>query len=81
MFQCGMPKACISCERYEFKGYANDEHTPFRSGRVPYGECSKLDSQVFATEICNTYEPMPGITLIDVTNRPAPMEPRQEALF
>lgn len=81
MFTCGMPKACISCEHYQHKGYANDQHSPFISQRVQYGDCSKSRAQVFATEICGTYQSIPGITLIDVTNRPAPMEPRQDALF
>lgn len=81
MFQCGMPKACISCDSYTHKGYASDKHSPFLSSRVQFGWCSKSGTEVFATEICNTYEAMPGITLIDVTNRPAPKEPRQEALF
>lgn len=83
-----MPKCCISCGNYTHKGYANDEHSPFsswengaRHNRVQYGTCAQHGTEVFATEICNTYESMPGITVVDVMNRPEPKEIRQERLF
>jgi len=84
-----MPKSCVSCDCYTHKGFAKDEHSPFKdwvgnvrhNGRVQFGSCSQHGSEVFATEICNTYAPMPGIQVLDVANRPEPKEVRQERLF
>ena len=89
MTNFSMPKSCISCDCYSHKGYAKDKHSPFKdlvgnaknNGRVQYGSCTKHRSEVFATEICNTYESMKGITVVEVMNRPIPKEARQERLF
>jgi len=81
----GMPKCCISCESYDHKGYTRDEWQLMNdrqcSGRSQYGSCEKHHSEVFATEICNIYEQIPGVTVVTVINRPVSKEVRQERLF
>lgn len=86
--QITMPKACDSCVHYTAIGFAYDEHCPFKGAfassqkpsRTPYGRCDVHCSQVFATEICESYEVEPFVLAIPVTNRPVPMNPRQERL-
>ena len=71
---CGMPRACISCECYDHLGYAHDDQTPFvewygtpkNNSRVAFGKCKLLGVKVFATEICNTYKSLPDITHLHV---------------
>ena len=47
----GMQKACISCQNFTCKGFAfNDQHK-----KEKYGNCSKFNKGVFATEICAKY--------------------------
>lgn len=84
-----MPKSCISCQHFEFKGTAEDEHCPFKPSdpwkpaptKTKYGVCSKVKANVFITEICPSYTAEPYIQVTPVPNRPAPMQPRQNVLF
>lgn len=47
----GMPKACISCQNFTCKGFAfNDQDK-----KAKYGNCSKLNKRVFASDICKQY--------------------------
>lgn len=84
-----MPKSCIACENYCVKGYAFDKHSPFKdwrgnpkhNGRVQYGFCSWHECEVFATEICNDFDPPPDTELVEVVNRPEPKEIIQARLL
>jgi hypothetical protein len=75
-----MPKACISCQAFCPKGYAEDQHSPFISRfglpkpRTQYGQCGKTNNSVFATEICTGYQQEPSANVFTVTNRPQPKQ-------
>lgn len=81
-----MPKACVSCTRYEPAGFDQDEHCPFTDDwgrpkqRTPYGDCAAHSQEVFATEICGSYDCVPMVTSFPVPNRPHPRTPLQEQL-
>ncbi|MER2492359.1 hypothetical protein [Catenovulum sediminis] len=83
--QITMPKACCSCQNYTPKGFKEDEHCPFYDGvvyktrktRTRYGVCSKTKTDVFMTEICPNYKQEECIGVVEVENRPAPMQPHQ----
>jgi hypothetical protein len=84
-----LPKACISYQNFEFIGTANDEHCPFaahyawqqKPTRTRYGKCAVKKTNVFITELCPSYEQELFIDVVDVTNRPHPMQPQQTQLF
>ena len=84
----GMPKACISCTRYEHLGYDKDEHCPFpkpfasspQPTKTPYGLCGLHDAEVFATQLCSNYQPEPDAAPYTVENRPSPRIPIQQDL-
>jgi hypothetical protein len=84
-----MPKACISCQHFEFIGTTHDEHCPFvaaykweaKPTRTKYGKCSVTKTNVFITELCPSYKQELCIDVVNVPNRPAPMQPRQHVLF
>ena len=84
-----MPKSCVSCQSFTYVGVAEDEHCPFpavddwspKPTRTKFGNCSTCRANVFITEICPSYEADPYIDVVEVINRPAPMEPRQNQLF
>tara|TARA_B110000196_G_C20782122_1_gene491543 strand:+ start:268 stop:534 length:267 start_codon:yes stop_codon:yes gene_type:complete len=80
-----MPKACISCQAFCPKGYAEDQHSPFTSTfglpkpRTQYGQCGKTNNSVFATEICTGYQQEPNADVFAVTNRPQPKQKEQRS--
>jgi len=83
-----MPKACISCTKFEAKGKRADEHCPFKNSftgqrgtRTQYGHCNMHSKAVYGTEICNSYEQDDLIEVVEVENRPEPLEPHQELIF
>lgn len=82
--ELSMPRACVSCVHFTGIGFDNDEHSPFepdhwsRKKRTPYGSCELHGSEVFATEICNSYQAEKCVVTRPVENRPAPRCPRQE---
>lgn len=82
-----MPKSCISCQNYEHKGMANDEHCPHtnrlgeQKSRTKYGKCTAHKTEVFITEICNQYHQEELINVQVVTNRPTAKQTRQERLI
>ena len=75
-----MPKACISCQAFCPKGYAEDQHSPFITKfdrpkpKTQYGQCGKTNNSVFATEICTGYQQEPNADVFAVTNRPQPKQ-------
>lgn len=82
-----MPRACVSCVHFTGIGFDFDEHCPFEAdpysrtqNRTPYGSCVVHRSEVFATEICNSYECDPLISPVPVRNRPVPRCAIQELL-
>lgn len=82
-----MPKACISCMSFELVGFKQDEYCPHREpysnrpkAKTRYGKCNAHKKHAFITEICGSYQQDDLIDVIDVTNRPAPLEPHQESL-
>jgi len=80
-----MPKSCVSCTQYVPQGFDNDKHCPFThwgkpKTRTPYGLCSQHKQEVFATEICSSYQCEPGVHSYPVPNRPHPRSPMQEQL-
>ncbi len=86
-----LPKSCCSCQHYTPIGFKDDEHCPHtykngigketgRKTRTRYGRCSKTKTEVFMTELCPNYKQEPYINVVDVTNRPAPMNPHQVSL-
>lgn len=83
-----MPQACVSCVNFTGIGFDYDEHCPFepdpyshtKKNRTPFGSCALHCSEVFATEICNSYECDPLISPVPVRNRPAPRCAIQELL-
>jgi len=84
-----MPKSCISCQNFKFKGTTHDEHCPFvaadqwsaKPTRTKFGQCAVTKTNVFITELCPSYEQEPYINVVPVTNRPSPMQPHQNQLF
>ncbi len=81
-----MPKACISCVHFTGQGFADDEHCPFEDWngpkkRTPFGTCGQHRQEVFATEICGSYQCEAGVISHQVDNRPQPRLPLQEQLF
>ncbi|WP_394243959.1 hypothetical protein [Halopseudomonas laoshanensis] len=81
-----MPKACVSCTHYTAEGFDNDAHCPFThwgrpKTRTPYGKCSQHKQEVFATEICGSYQCERGVASYPVPNRPQPRQPLQEQLW
>lgn len=80
-----MPKACVSCTHYTGLGFDNDAHCPFTNwgrpkSRSPFGECSAHKQEVFATEICGSYQCDPTVLCVPIENRPHPRSPMQEQL-
>ncbi|MBW7472319.1 hypothetical protein [Marinobacter sp. F4218] len=82
-----MPKACISCQNYTAKGYDRDAHCPFNDKfsrkpkeRTQFGLCGFHKVEVFATEICNSYQVEPFVDPVPVTNRPESRSGIQEKL-
>ncbi|MEM5511849.1 hypothetical protein WNY79_02990 [Pseudoalteromonas sp. AS84] len=79
-----MPKACISCQAFCPKGYAEDQHSPFitkfdkPAPKTQYGQCRKSNNSVFATEICIGYQQEPNADVFAVTNR---LELKQQEIF
>ena len=79
-----MPKACISCQAFCPKGYAEDQHSPFitkfdkLASKTQYGQCGETNNSVFATEICSGYQQEPNADVFTVTNRP---QPKQQRIF
>lgn len=85
--QITMPKACISCQNYTGKGFKEDEHCPFygrwgyeNQTRTQYGHCSVTKTNVFMTEICPNYVQEECVEVVEVENRPTPMQPHQISL-
>ncbi|WMS91368.1 hypothetical protein [Pseudoalteromonas sp. HL-AS1] len=75
-----MPMACISCQAFCPKGFAEDQHSPFITKfdkpkpKTQYGQCGKNNNSVFATEICNGYQQEPNANVFTVTNRTQPKQ-------
>ena len=73
-----MPEACISCQAFCPKGYAEDQYSPFITklgkpkSKTQYGQCGKTNNSVFATEICTDYQQEPNADVFAVTNRSQP---------
>ncbi|MBB1368681.1 hypothetical protein H5154_20280 [Pseudoalteromonas sp. SR44-5] len=73
-----MPKACISCQAFYPKGYAEDHLSPFitkfdkAKPKTQYGQCGKTNNSVFATEICTGYQQEPNADVFTVINRAEP---------
>lgn len=71
-----MPKACISCQTFCPKGYAEDKYSPFVARfnkpkpKTQYGRCESQQRDVFATELCGQYEQEPNAIVFEVKNRP-----------
>jgi|GEM_PF-819408 len=85
--EVGMPKSCISCSHYQVKGYDQDDYCPFKDAftgqskqRTQFGVCGLHRSEVFATEICNSYSAEPYVVPIPVFNRPSSRSGLQERL-
>lgn len=81
-----MPKACISCNHFTGTGYKADSINPMRDqfgGRISrsqFGSCSAHCKDVYATEICGSFEHDDLIAVVEVENRAEPMQPHQELM-
>ncbi|MBH0051425.1 hypothetical protein [Pseudoalteromonas sp. SWYJZ19] len=73
-----MLRACISCQAFCPKCYAEDQRSPFITKldkpkpKTQYGQCGKTNNSVFASEICTGYQQEPNADVFAVTNRPQP---------
>lgn len=79
--------SCISCQNYQHKGMAHDEHCPHVNSwgeaktKTRYGKCMVHKTEVFITEICSLYLQEELINVVQVPVRPSPKQVRQELLF
>jgi hypothetical protein len=76
--QIGMPKACVSCQKFVCIGYEPDEHHPLNGKfgtktvyKTQTGICEFHNQKVFATEICVNYIKEVDAYVEDVKNRPS----------
>ena len=71
-----LPKACISCQAFRVKGFAEDKYSPFVARfnkpepKTQYGRCESSGNDVFVTEICERYQQEPNTIVFVVKNRP-----------
>lgn len=86
--QMRLPKACISCNSFDVKGYKEDKHCPYveqytgrPKTRTQFGQCTRYEKLVFCTELCNRHAHEDNIEVFEVTNRPEALEPHQAKMF
>lgn len=89
MLQMKLPKSCIACNHFTVMGYKEDKYCPYvekytgrQKSRTQFGECRAHNKKVFCTELCDSFAYDDNyIEVVDVANRPEPLEPHQAELW